>query len=241
VNETLLDLKALEPQFEEIFGRKEVLTEWFGTVLRLAFVATITGEYHDFSATQGAALQMIAEREGIELSEDARGAVAEGARRLPPHPEVAEGLGILKRAGRRLITLTNSPPAVLEEQLTNAGLADFFEQRLSIDAVGRLKPAPEAYRARGRYARCSCLGPTDRRRARLGHRRCDAGGLRGRLRRETWQAPLAAAGEAARHRPRSRCCREGARTAGGAGDGLTPIPQKGCCSSHVAPRGRELG
>jgi 2-haloacid dehalogenase len=123
-----------------------VLTEWFGTVLRLAFVATITGEYHDFSAIQGASLQMIAEREGVELSEDARSAVAEGVRRLPPHPEVAEGLSLLKRAGRRLITLTNSPPAVLEEQLTNAGLADFFEQRLSIDAVGRFKPAPEAYR-----------------------------------------------------------------------------------------------
>jgi hypothetical protein len=40
----------------------------------------------------------VAVREGGELSEDGRSAVAERVRRLPPHPEVAEGLGILKRA-----------------------------------------------------------------------------------------------------------------------------------------------
>jgi 2-haloacid dehalogenase len=46
----------------------------------------------------------------------------------------------------RLATLTNSTTAVAEAQLTNAGIRHLFEQSLSADTVGRLKPAPEPYR-----------------------------------------------------------------------------------------------
>jgi FMN phosphatase YigB (HAD superfamily) len=44
------------------------------------------------------------------------------------------------------VTLTNSPPAAVEQQLRAAELAEFFERSFSIDAVRRFKPAPEPYR-----------------------------------------------------------------------------------------------
>ncbi len=69
-----------------------------------------------------------------------------GIRTLPPHPEVSENLARLQSAGLRLAALTNSTAQVAEAQLTNAGLADYFEQILSADTVRRLKPAPEPYR-----------------------------------------------------------------------------------------------
>jgi 2-haloacid dehalogenase len=68
-------------------------------------------------------------------------------RELPPHPEVPEALDGLRDAGLRLAALTNNTAEVAEAQLSNAGLSDRFERILSADTVGRLKPAPEPYRA----------------------------------------------------------------------------------------------
>ena len=67
-------------------------------------------------------------------------------RHLPPHPEVQVSLERLYDAGLRLAALTNSAPAAAEAQLKNAGLKEFFEQIISVDAVKRYKPAPEPYR-----------------------------------------------------------------------------------------------
>jgi 2-haloacid dehalogenase len=55
VNETLLDLRALDPLFERAFGAAAVRGEWFGQMLQLAFVGGLTARYVDFSAAQRAA------------------------------------------------------------------------------------------------------------------------------------------------------------------------------------------
>lgn len=49
VNESLLDLAALDPHFEQNFGNVAVRKEWFSQVLQMAFVTAITGAYSDFS------------------------------------------------------------------------------------------------------------------------------------------------------------------------------------------------
>jgi 2-haloacid dehalogenase len=142
VNETLLDLRALIPHFERVFGNGAILKDWFGQVLRSALVATITETYHDFGKIAGDALDMMALRYGGNLSAEDRGTILAGVRALPPHPEVAACLGQLQTAGFRLATLTNSPPPVLKDQLTNAGLIDYFEMTLSVDSTQRFKPHP---------------------------------------------------------------------------------------------------
>jgi len=58
---------------------------------------------------------------------------------------VREGLGKLRAAGFRMVTLTNSAPAVVEKQLKSAGISEFFERSFSVDAVRKFKPAPEVY------------------------------------------------------------------------------------------------
>ena len=121
VNETLLDLKALDPKFEEVFGSASVRTSWFGQVLRNSLVATITGQYDDFGKIAGAALDMTAQLQNVTLSDDDRSAIMGTIRNLPPHADVIPGLEKLKSAGFRLFTLTNSPPQVVEAQLQNAG------------------------------------------------------------------------------------------------------------------------
>lgn len=146
VNETLLDVGALDPLFGRIFGEVAARREWFGQMLQSAFVSTITGTYHDFGTLGMSALTMVAQRRGVELSNEDRTALRDGMRHLPPHPEVRDALERLREAGFRLATLTNSTLEAGEAQLSNAGLREFLEQTLSADSVRRLKPAPEPYR-----------------------------------------------------------------------------------------------
>jgi 2-haloacid dehalogenase len=145
VNETLLDLSALDSFFEERFGDASARRLWFGQMLQLALTATITGDYRDFGAHQRAALEMLGAQRGVAIGDDDRRAVREGMTSLPAHPDVRPGLERLRGAGVRLATLTNSTEPVVEAQLANAGIRDLFEAALSADTVGRLKPAREPY------------------------------------------------------------------------------------------------
>jgi 2-haloacid dehalogenase len=146
VNETLLDLAALDPHFQRIFGDAGVRVAWFEQMIQSALVATVTGVYHQFGSLAMAALETTAERAGVELADDDKKAVAAQLRQLPAHPEVDGALRRLRDAGVRLAALTNSTEEVARAQLEHAGLIDTFELVLSADTVGRLKPAPEPYR-----------------------------------------------------------------------------------------------
>lgn len=146
VNETLLDLRALEPHFQRVFGDATVIGKWFAQVLQSALVATLTDAYTDFGTIGGGALDMTAARQGVELSVDDRAQILGGMLSLPPHSEVPGSLERLRDAGLRLATLTNSTTQAARAQLTNAGLIDHFEQVLSVEAVRAFKPAAETYR-----------------------------------------------------------------------------------------------
>jgi 2-haloacid dehalogenase len=139
VNETLLDMSALDPLFERAFGDAAVRGQWFSQMLQLAFVGGLTGRYVDFSTAQRAALAMLAERHGVEV--DAEEILA-ATRALPVHPEVPDALASLDGP---LAALTNSPLDVARDQLRNAGIDDRFDAILSGDQVRALKPRPEPY------------------------------------------------------------------------------------------------
>jgi 2-haloacid dehalogenase len=145
VNETLLDLAAMDPHFQRIFGDAGVRVTWFTQMIQSALVPTVTGAYHPFGAHAMAALEMTAERAGVELGDGDRETVAAQLGQLAPHPEVAGALRRPRGAGLRLAALTNSTEPVARAQLAHAGLLDVFELVLSADTVRRLKPAPEPY------------------------------------------------------------------------------------------------
>ena len=146
VNETLLDLGALDPHFERVFGDASARQAWFGQFLALWLTEMLTGEYTNFGTIGGGALEMVAERQGVDLSDEDKQRILGDMQELPPHPEVEDALGRLRDAGIRLAALTNSTQQVADAQIDNSGLRDYFEQVLSADTVQRLKPAPEPYR-----------------------------------------------------------------------------------------------
>jgi 2-haloacid dehalogenase len=145
VNETLLDLRALDPLFADAFGDAALRPQWFALMLQVAFAGGLTGRYVDFTTAQRSALTMLARRQRVDLVPAKANAIVDAMRSLPPHPEVH---GALERLGGRfrLVTLTNSPADVADAQLRNAGLRELLEAAFSADAVHCLKPAPEPYR-----------------------------------------------------------------------------------------------
>jgi 2-haloacid dehalogenase len=145
VNETLLDMSALDEPFAQILGDASLRPAWFQQMLQLAFVGGLTGRYVDFTTAQRAALRMVGARAGIEVDGAACERILGEMQRLPPHPEVPDGLARLREAGHRQVALTNSPLAVARAQLANAGLDGLFEQALSADEVQQLKPGPRPY------------------------------------------------------------------------------------------------
>jgi 2-haloacid dehalogenase len=146
VNETLLDLSPLEPQFRRLFGRADVMHGWFRSLLHSSLVATLVDTYSDFGALAGAALDLVASQQRVRLTDADRREVLDTMKQLPPHPEARRGIERLLAAGFRLATLTNSPEPMLAAQMSNSGLGDLFERLLSVDQVRKFKPAPEPYR-----------------------------------------------------------------------------------------------
>lgn len=150
VNETLLDLRALAPHFVHHFGTAFVMKEWFSQVLQTALSLTITGKYTDFGTVGRSALAMTAARHNVQLSDDEISTIVGGMLNLPPHSDVIPALTQLKEAGFRLAALTNSAQNAANTQLTNAGLAPYFERILSVEMVQQFKPAEAVYTSAAR-------------------------------------------------------------------------------------------
>jgi 2-haloacid dehalogenase len=147
VNETLLDLRALDPLFARAFGDAAYRPQWFAQMLQLSFVGGLTGAYVDFTTAQHAALRMLATRTGTDLSDEAAAEIVDGMSALPPHPEVPAALTRLRSSGMPMVALTNSVEKVAEAQLAHAGLRALFDAVISADSVRALKPAPPPYHA----------------------------------------------------------------------------------------------
>jgi 2-haloacid dehalogenase len=147
VNETLLDLSALDDPFKEIFGSPAFRGQWFAQMLQLSFVGGLTGEYVDFSTAQHAALLMLALRHGVTLSENDAVDMVNRMNSLPAHPEVEDALRRLSGTALTAVALVNSLQSVGEAQLSNAGIRGYFDRVVSADTVKRLKPSKEPYQA----------------------------------------------------------------------------------------------
>lgn len=147
VNETLIDITALTPVFERIFGDPRVMREWFGQLVIYSMTATLSGHYIDFFTLGQGLMQMLADIHRVDITDDDVRSLRREMLSMPAHPDVEDGLIALRNKGFRLVTLTNSPPdRDAPTPLEHAGLARFFEQQFSVDACRAFKPAAKVYR-----------------------------------------------------------------------------------------------
>lgn len=147
MNETLLSLHPLDNLFAGIFDSVHLRDVWFSQVLHVSMVTTITGRSQSltFADVARIALDTLALREGITLTDENRLQIGEAMRALPPHPDTIPGIKKLHQAGVRLVVLTNTPQASLDHLMDVTGLGQYMAMQLSVQAVGKFKPAIEVY------------------------------------------------------------------------------------------------
>lgn len=147
VNETLIDIEAMAPLFERIFGDPQAMREWFNQLVMYSMTATLSGHYVDFFTLGQGLLRMLASTRNSAVTEDDLHSLRYSMLTMPAYPDVQDGLTKLRDNGFRLATLTNSPPTSdRPSPLEYAGLAHFFEQTFSVEACRAFKPAPTVYR-----------------------------------------------------------------------------------------------
>jgi 2-haloacid dehalogenase len=146
VNETLIDIEAMNPLFEQIFGGRAVMREWFGQLVTYSMTSALSGRYVDYFTLGQAVLHMLADVHHVTISEDDRQLIRQGMLTLPAHPDVTTGLTALRDKGFRLVTLTNSPPNPDgASPLEHAGLGGLIERQFSVDALRTYKPVRAVY------------------------------------------------------------------------------------------------
>ena len=146
VNETLLDLAPLKKQIAQALGDEKLVGEWFSTLLHYSLVHTLTQNYAPFGQIGANALLMLSKREGQQLSAaSALDLVETGLCKLSPYPDVVSTLTHLKKAGFKLVTLTNSSSSAAKAKLAYAQIYDQFDQHYTVEPVKQFKPAPAAY------------------------------------------------------------------------------------------------
>lgn len=145
VNETLLDLSPMKARMNEVLNHQFAFDKWFSLMLQYSLVDNLTHQYHNFGEIGKAAFQMTEQVLERKVSDQEAREILQMIRRLPPHPDIPEGLEMLKKAGYKMVALTNSTGEVVKEQMINAGLTENFEALMSIDEIRKYKPAPEPY------------------------------------------------------------------------------------------------
>jgi 2-haloacid dehalogenase len=145
VNETMLDLGALDPIFADWFGDAAVRKEWFAQTLLYALTLAATRTFKSFAEVGAAALNTIANRHGVSLPAVALPQLRATMEHLPAHPDVEPGLRLLREEGFNMAALSNNTLPVVQQQMRYAGLDGYFDEIMSVDEAGALKPAPEVY------------------------------------------------------------------------------------------------
>ncbi len=145
VNETMLSMAPVSDALVPIFGDDPPAGEWFARLLHLSAVVDHVGAHRPFDELAVHALLRVAAGREVDLDRDGAREVAEVMGHLSPHDDVVEGLERLAAAGHRRVAFSNGSSTALPAQLAQAGLADLFDDVVSVEVAGWFKPDRRAY------------------------------------------------------------------------------------------------
>jgi len=102
-------------------------------------------KYADFDACTLQALRYVSTSFGVTLDEAGEHALLDAYLHLPAFADAGPGLAMLKRAGHRLVALTNGTQRSARSVLENAGLSEYLEAVMSVEPLKTFKPDPAVY------------------------------------------------------------------------------------------------
>lgn len=123
----------------------ELMAVWRSRQFEYTWLRTLTGSYANFWQVTQEALAFACASLQLPLTAANRERLMQAHLQLNPWPDVLPMLGVLRARGIRMAFLSNFTDAMLDANVRNARLGEFFEARLSTDRVGAFKPDPRAY------------------------------------------------------------------------------------------------
>jgi 2-haloacid dehalogenase len=143
----IFDSRPIFALAEQLFpGRGiDLSNAWRTRQFEYTWLRTVAQRYRDFLGITEDALIFAGHLLNIDITAEKKDALIESYLRMKAWPDVLPVLSKLKEKGIRLAFLNNFTPAMLDANIRSAGLEEFFEHRLSTDAVRVYKPHPKAY------------------------------------------------------------------------------------------------
>jgi 2-haloacid dehalogenase len=130
------------PQLGDLAERLSTL--WRQKQLEYTWLRSLMGHYADFWTVTREALLFALGALRIETANLAEELLTSYLT-PDPYPEVPAAFRALRANGLRLAVLSNGSPAMLDAAVRAAGLDDFLEAWLSVEAVKTYKPHPRVY------------------------------------------------------------------------------------------------
>lgn len=139
-----------DPSLADIWAA--LSADWRRKQLEYSWLRAITGDHVEFWQVTAEALDWAAERHGATKAQV--DALLNLYRHLPAYPEVPQMLDRLRADKGKTALFSNGGPKMLTEAVESAGLQDRLDALLSVETVGRFKPATEAYGIVTRHFGC---------------------------------------------------------------------------------------
>ena len=159
---TLLDVDAAarqaanEPGMETLKNNWQSLAKgWRERQLRYSWLCSMMGKYDDFWELTIRALDATLEECALSSDQKIRDRLLSLYSELTAYEEVPKVLANLQASGHKLAVLSNASPKMLETAIKAAGIAEYFDELLSVDVLKCYKPTPAVYRLVTERFNCS--------------------------------------------------------------------------------------
>lgn len=142
---------AAEPGREAFADRwTDVARDWRLKQLQYTWLRAIADAHADFWQVTQDGLDWALENAGLSGDADLRERLLALYWELAAYPEVPPMLARLKAEGFRTAILSNGSPEMLDGAVRSAGVAEFLDDVLSVEAVGVYKPHRRVYELVGK-------------------------------------------------------------------------------------------
>ncbi|MGX7107959.1 haloacid dehalogenase type II [Facklamia miroungae] len=145
INETILRLDSIKGAFEKYGKDTTFLKYWFTKLLKTSMVMGSQDNYLNFDKMAEFVLEDVFKEAGEDLKKEDKKILLDSFKSMDPFDDVAESLRILKDSNLKVLAVSNSSESMIKQQLTHAGIFNYFDNYYSVEAVKKNKPFKDIY------------------------------------------------------------------------------------------------
>ena len=145
VNQTMFSLTKVENIFKRNGLRKELVDQWFLSILKEGFSYSLSGKFVDFKTVSRNELKKIFLQSKIILKKNLDNLILDSFRSLEIHSDIPVALSFFKQKKIKIITVTNGSKSNTQILLKKNKIDHLIDDCFSIDQFRKWKPHRDIY------------------------------------------------------------------------------------------------